>query len=171
MFFLARQLVGWIDHRRREPILRSIQPKIALTFNSPNGEKGEIMKVYNLTAHPISIIAEADCHSSPAIRKLVADANVKPVMVIPSYGMVSAKTETHEAEPIEGIPVFEKKITGIDPLPEESPDNIYIVSAMYVSAYRALYPNSNIPLYTVADLVYTEDGRTILGSRGIMLAL
>lgn len=43
MFFLARQLVGWIDHRRREPILRSIQPKIALTFNSPDGEKGEIV--------------------------------------------------------------------------------------------------------------------------------
>lgn len=129
------------------------------------------MKIFNLTAHPISIISEADCHSNPAIRKLVADADVKPAMIIPSYGMTSAKTETHEAEPIEGIPVFEKKITGIDPLPEESPENIYIVSAMYVSAYRALYPNSKIPLYTVADLVYTDDGRTILGSRGIMRAI
>ncbi len=128
-------------------------------------------KIFNLTAHPISIIAEEDCHSNPAIRKLVADANVKPIMVIPSYGMASAKNETHEGNPIEGIPVFEKKITGIDPLPEESPENIYIVSAMYVAAYRALYPNKKIPLYTVADPVYTEDGRTILGSRGIMLAL
>lgn len=129
------------------------------------------MKIFNLTAHPINIIAEADCRSNPAIRKLVAAADVKPVTTIPSYGMASAHHATKLVRTIDGIPIYEKTVNTIDELPEsDDPDTIYIVSALYVSAYKSMYPDSTVGLYTVADPVYTEDGRTILGSRGIMKA-
>jgi len=44
--------------------------------------------------------------------------------------------------------------------------DLYVVSALYASAVRAQGGDTS-KLYTVADPVYTEDGRTVLGCRGI----
>lgn len=126
------------------------------------------MKIVNLTPHAINIISPDDYTSNPAIRKLVAKADVTPIASIPSYKVASATIDTTESEPIDGIPVFDKNITNVEPLPEfDGEECIYIVSALYATAYKRIYPDSDARLYTVADPVYTEDGRTILGSRGI----
>jgi hypothetical protein len=122
------------------------------------------MAIFNGTPHAINIITNGV--SDPQIRKMVVPAGVEPEIstVIPSHGMLSAKISTVEAEPIGGIPIFSKVITGIEPIPAEY--DVVIVSALYVSAARA----AGLPtdkLYTVADPVYSPDGRTILGCRGI----
>jgi len=121
------------------------------------------IKIFNGTPHDINIIDGS--RFDPSIRKYVAAGKeVTMVTSIPSNGILSAVIETAEMEPINGIPVYGKKITGIDPLPEGY--DIYVVSALYASAMRQLGGDTS-KLYTVADPVYSEDGRTILGCRGI----
>lgn len=124
-------------------------------------------KIYNGTPHSINIIDGS--RFDPSIRKYVAEGvaegkEVTVVASIPSNGVISAVIETAEMEPINGIPVYGKKIAGIDPLPEGY--DVYVVSALYASAMRQLGGDTS-KLYTVADPVYSEDGRTILGCRGI----
>ena len=100
----------------------------------------------------------------PSIRKYVVRGEATVVASIPNSGAVlSAIIETAEMEPINGIPVYGKKIVDVDPLPEGY--DIYIVSALYASTMRQLGGDTT-RLYTVADPVYSEDGR-ILGCRGI----
>lgn len=121
------------------------------------------MKIFNGTPHPINIVDGSTF--DPSIRKYVVVGDKATVVAsIPSNGVLSAVIETVEREPINGIPVYGKKIIGIDPLPEGY--DIYIVSALYASAMRQLGGDTS-KLYTVADPVYSEDGRTILGCRGI----
>ena len=122
-------------------------------------------KIFNGTPHSINIVREAVF--KPEIRKFVVPGNEEDVTVvasIPSDGVLSAKIDTVELPDVGGIPVYGKSIVGCDPLPEGY--DIYIVSALYVSAMRA-QGNDISKLYTVADPVYSEDGRTILGCRGI----
>jgi len=125
------------------------------------------MKIYNGTAHEVSIIGNAE--PAPAIRKLVVPEGIEPKVLarIPAMGMLNAKIESVETDPIGSVPVFSKKVVGCDNAPEGY--DVYIVSALYVSAARAVGLATD-RLYTVADPVYSPDGRTILGCRGICLA-
>jgi len=129
--------------------------------------KRKRIKIYNATPHPINIINNAVYRAD--IRKYVVPEEIQPniVATIPSDGILSAIIETTEKEPINGIPVYCKSINGCDPLPEGY--DIYIVSALYASAARACNRNTS-KLYTIAEPVYSPDGKTILGSRGICLA-
>lgn len=121
--------------------------------------------IHNFTPHPVNIITGSTF--DPSIRKYIADASTDPATVIPSSGMLSARLETVEAEAINDIPVFMKRVVGCDPLPDSvGDDDIIVVSALYVSAYRSVYGNTE-RLFTIADPVYTPDGKTILGCRGI----
>ena len=121
------------------------------------------LKIYNGTPHAINVVKKDSCTFNAAIRKWVA-TDPETVAQIASDGVLSARIETVESGAFGNVPVFSKKIVGIDPLPEGY--DIYVVSALYVSAARQMgYDTSK--LYTVADPVYSEDGRTILGSKGI----
>jgi hypothetical protein len=120
------------------------------------------MDIINCTPHAINIIDNATFNSD--LRKWTT-SNPNIVATIPSSGVVSAKIDAVDLRPINGIPVMGKTIVGVDPLPEGD-DAIYVVSALYASAYRTIHGNVE-RLYTVSDPVYSEDGRTILGSRGI----
>jgi hypothetical protein len=121
-------------------------------------------KIFNGTPHPINIVANAVFQVD--IRKYVVPDGIEPQIAasIPSNGVLSAKVDTVDGGNIDGIPVFTKNIAGCDTLPDGY--DIYIVSQLYVSAARACGIDTS-KLYTVADPVYTSDGRTILGSRGI----
>ena len=121
-------------------------------------------KIFNGTPHAINI--NINGVSDPAIRKMVIPADIQPEISIsiPSNGMLSAKIDSVQAESIDSIPVFGKKIASCDQIPEGY--DIVIVSALYVSAARSVGMDT-ARLYTVADPVYTADGRTILGCRGI----
>lgn len=121
-------------------------------------------KIYNGTPHPINIVANSVYHAD--IRKYIIPEGTEPKIVasVPSDGILSAQIETVESEPINGIPVYTKAITGCNPLPDGY--DIYIVSQLYVSAVRAAGMDTS-KLYTIADPVYSADGRTVLGSRGI----
>jgi len=119
---------------------------------------------FNGTPHAINIVDKATVTFNASIRKYVS---AEPVIVlsIPSNGMLSAKVKTVETAPMDGVPVFIKVFEGVDELPDAG---VIIVSAMYASAARATGASTQ-RLYTVADPVYTTDGKTIVGSLGICL--
>ncbi len=119
--------------------------------------------IRNFTPHSIKIVSQDSCTFNPIIRKWVSD-NPQILAEIVSEGVLSAKIETVLGDTINGIPVFSKKISGCDPVPADG--DIIIVSALFVSAARS-YGYDTSRLYTVADPVYSLDGKTILGSRGI----
>lgn len=121
------------------------------------------MKIYNGTPHDILIISKDTIRLESDIRKFVSN-EPKIIKKIPSNGVLSAKIETVEGEKKEGIPIFKKQIVGCDTIPIKY--DIVVVSALYVSACRAMGWDTS-SLYTIADTVYSEDGRTILGCRGI----
>lgn len=121
----------------------------------------------NNTPHVINIIDPKDIHFDSSIRKYVASADVKPIVVIPSSGTLNAKISTVDTDPVDGVPCFDKCIAGCDPLPDDG--NIHIVSALYASAAaKSGMDMSRIML--VADPVMTDDGKTFLGCRGLAKA-
>ena len=139
-------------------------------------------KIFNGTPHAINVVENSVFN--PSIRKYTGGSIV---LSITSNVMLNAKISSitlpsivladdlfteeyddcgnivlnkHYAE----IPVVGKSFTGIDPLPEGY--DIYIVSALYSSAaIKAGMDMSKI--YTVSDPVYTDDGNSFLGCRGI----
>ena len=120
--------------------------------------------IINNTPHPINVINPEDIRFDATIRKYVAPAGTEPVITIPSSGILNAKINTANTEPIEDIPCFDKEIINCDPLPDDG--NIHIVSALYASAAaKAGMDMSRIML--VADPVMSEDGKTFIGCRGL----
>ncbi len=123
------------------------------------------MNIFNATPHSINIINRGTCRFASELRKWVSE-NPEILTSIPSNGMLSANIEsTYEPNSSLSIPVFSKKIVGKDPIPAGY--SVVIVSQLYMSACNEL---EKINLYTVADPVYSVDGRTILGSLGICKA-
>lgn len=127
------------------------------------------MKIINLTPHDITVIDASTVTFNKDIRKNVVDPLFgDPVVVatIPSSGVASAEITTVADGVINGVPMYKKQITGCDALPDADDDTVFVVSALYVSAYRAVNGNTD-KLFTIADPVYTPDGKTIVGSLGI----
>lgn len=125
------------------------------------------MKILNYTPHTINIVNPDHTEFRADIRKNVALSDYEIIATVESSGVLSAKIQTAPGPNVGGIPIFEKQIIGVDPLPEtDDPDTIFIVSALYVSAYRKVH-GDDARLYTIADPVYSQDGKTIIGSLGI----
>ena len=123
------------------------------------------MAIINNTPHSINIIDPKDTHFDSAIRKWVAATDdIKPILVIPSNGVLNAKISTISSDPVDGIPCFDKAINGCDPLPDDN--NIHVVSALFASAAaKSGMDMSRIML--VADPVMSADGKTFIGCRGL----
>lgn len=121
------------------------------------------MKIYNGTPHSVDLISKESCYYDKHIRKWVSD---KPTYIckIPTDGILSAKITTKFNTMFSGIPIYDKVITDCDPLPEGY--DVVIVSALYASAY-SMIKKDTLKLYTIADPVYSTDGKTILGALGI----
>ena len=116
-------------------------------------------KIFNGTPHAINVVKNSTFNAS--IRKYVGG---KVVLSIPSTGMLNAKINAVDLPAIETIPVFGKSFSGVDMLPEGY--DIYIVSALYSSAAQKAGMDMS-KIFTVADPVYTEDGNSFIGCRGI----
>ncbi len=116
-------------------------------------------KIFNGTPHAINVVDGAVFTAS--IRKYTGGT---VVLSIPSNGMLNAKVSTVDMPAVDGIPCFGKAFSGVDVIP--SGYDIYIVSAMYASAAKAAGVDCS-KLYTVADPVYTDDGTSFIGCRGI----
>lgn len=136
-------------------------------------------KVLNFTPQPLHIFAAADVSYDAAIGKNVARDGAAPVITIPSSGILSARIVTSPLKDIDNVPVFVKKVAGCDSLPDGT--GPVVVSALFVKAARSMAWGVNDEakkmrsvfsrLHTVADPVYSADGRTILGCLGICPAL
>lgn len=116
-------------------------------------------KIFNGTPHAINIVEGSIFNSS--IRKYTG-GNV--VLSLPSNGILNAKINAVDLPAIDTIPVFGKSFVGVDSLPEGF--DVYIVSALFASAYLKSGADMS-KVFTVADPVYTNDGNSFLGCRGI----
>lgn len=124
------------------------------------------MTIVNMTPHSVNICDPEQIHFSTEIRKWVTDdPAVAVIKSIPSSGVLNARITTGEGEAIEGIPTFEKTIEGCDPLPDDK-DAIFIVSALYASAYMKQGGDPD-RIMLVADPVMTADGKSFVGCRGL----
>lgn len=131
------------------------------------------MRIWNFTPHAINIVE--GCTYDMKIRKYVYSGSEGKYLIkkaLSSDGVLNAKLGASDkpATFVEGIPVWEKYIKGIDEIPENvADDDIIVVSALYASAYNKC--NGRDPrLYTVSDPVYVEDSDgnfKIVGCRGI----
>ena len=119
----------------------------------------ENVKVFNGTPHVINVVQ--GCTFNPSLRKYVGG---EVVLSIPSNGMLNTKIDTLEGECINGIPTFYKSFSGVDSLPEGF--DVYIVSALYASAAAKSGADMS-RIFTIADPVYSADGNSFLGCRGI----
>mgnify|MGYP003526966902 FL=1 len=115
--------------------------------------------IFNGTPHAINVVSGSNF--DPSIRKYVGGS---VLFSIPSNGLLNAKITTVNSGDIDGIPVYAKQVTGVDPLPDGF--DIYIVSALYSGAAQKKGVDLS-KIYTVADPVYTSDGATVIGCRGI----
>lgn len=131
------------------------------------------MRIWNFTPHAINIIE--DCTFSPKLRKYVYTGGEGKYIIkkaLASDGILNAKirTDNKPSDTIDGIPVWDKKITGIDNIPSDvKEDDIIIVSALYATAV-AKCSGKDLRMYTVSDPVYIEDtdgNFKIVGCRGI----
>lgn len=130
-------------------------------------EKEYTMTIINMTPHAINICDPAKIHFETTIRKFVADDPTTAVIkTIPSSGVLNARISTVDGDSIDGIPTFEKAIEGCDPLPDAPEDAIFIVSALFASAFikRGGDPAR---IMLVADPVMTVDGKSFVGCRGL----
>jgi hypothetical protein len=116
-------------------------------------------KIFNGTPHAINVVENSVFN--PAIRKYTGG---DIVLSIPSHGMLNAKITSVDLPDVDGIPVFGKSFSGVDNLPEGY--DVYIVSALYASAAQKAGADMS-KIFTVADPVYTEDGNSFTGCRGI----
>ena len=120
-------------------------------------------KIFNGTPHSINIINPTSCVFNPSIRKWTSE-NPEILKSIHSDGILNAKLESIQISTIiEDIPTFDKKIVDCDDIPDAE---FIIVSALFFSAARVCGKDTS-RLFTVADPVYSPDGRTIIGSLGI----
>lgn len=125
------------------------------------------MRIWNMTPHAINIIRKDHVEFKAEIRKNVALPDYEVATSLPTDGVLSAKLESTPTEDILGIPCYEKQVVGCDPLPDEVEDgDIVVVSALYATAYKRTYGDTD-QLFTIADPVYSNDGKTVLGSLGI----
>jgi hypothetical protein len=117
-------------------------------------------KIFNGTPHAINVVKNAVFN--PTIRKYIGGT---VVLSIPSNGMLNATVKTVDLYPVNDIiPVFGKSFTGVDSLPDGY--DVYIVSAMYASAAKSAGLDMK-NVFTVADPVYTDDGKSFVGCRGL----
>lgn len=120
--------------------------------------------IINNTPHSVNVIDPKDIHFDANIRKYVAPSDTTPILTIPSSGVLNAKIDTVDDDPLDGVPIFAKVINGCDPIPDDG--NIHIVSALYASAAaKAGYDLTRLLL--VADPVMSTDGKTFIGCRGL----
>jgi len=122
------------------------------------------MTILNFTPHVLNFFSADSVSFDATIRKNVVKDGATPSHVIPSSGMLSAKIDTVADGDINGIPVFKKQVTGCDPLPEG--DSLVVVSALFATAAQKQGLDMN-RIFTVADPVFSADGRTVLGCLGI----
>lgn len=120
----------------------------------------KLMRIFNGTPHMINIIDKSSCYENMNLRKLVSS---EPVYLhkIPTNKVLNVEFKTTH---VEGI-IFKNEIVSINELPKHY--GIYIVSALYASAYSTLRLREPSKLYTVCDTVYDSDGKTILGCIGL----
>ncbi len=120
------------------------------------------MKIFNGTAHNIHIVRGATFNQQLPTYTL---GNGKVTRVITSSDMLNAKITTTNTGNIDDIPQFQKRTEGYSPLLEGY--DVYIVSLLYVQAYTG---KDKEKLFTVADPVMSNDGKTFIGCRGLTKA-
>lgn len=122
------------------------------------------MCILNFTPHKINIFSEESVEFRPEIRKYVAKPGAEPVESLASAGMLSAKIESQKIGELAGVPIFQKNVVALDPMPEGNCQ--LVVSAIYAVAARQLGIEKG-RLVVISDPVFAADGESVVGCLGL----
>src|SRR5690606_41800933 len=86
------------------------------------------MTILNFTPHSLNFFNVGDASFDASIRKWVAKDGATPFATIPSSGMLSAKIDTVDDDPVACMPTFAKKVAACDSLPAGR--EVVVVSAL-----------------------------------------
>lgn len=111
----------------------------------------------NFTPHTVVILTKDGVEFDPKTRKYQLVGEPVKLAELPSEGVLSAKFEDVDSDPIEGIPTKKRTLIGCDPLPEG--DDYLVVSLLYAQALKETGVQTN-RLLTVGDPVY-QDGKIV----------
>jgi len=113
-----------------------------------------VANIINMTPHLINIYGADSTQFDASIRKLLVLEGAQPSQTIqPSGTLLNAKQSEVIADAVDGIPCMAFTFTHADALPIGEYDDYYVVSALYVSACKALGLPTN-QLLTVRGTVY-----------------
>jgi len=122
----------------------------------------------NMTPHTINFYRPNDITFAKETKRWVKISDAKPFVSIESEGCARVQHGLSKPEDVlvDGIevPVLEKPILDLDPLPQGEP---CIVSLIYAQAYRSVRGNDGTILYTVGDTILDERG-AIIGARNLV---
>jgi len=110
-----------------------------------------MLRLRNFTPHNINIFAKEDVFYDEKQRKYFIKEGAKPLLVLPSEGILNAHIDYELSENVDGIDIFEARVKNIDPLPSGR----LIVSALFVTACKILGINTN-RLLTISQPVYSN---------------
>ena len=123
----------------------------------------------NMTPHTINFYRPNDITFAKETKRWVKISDAKPFVSIESEGCARVQHGLSKPEDVlvDGcpIPVLEKPILDLDPLP--SGTGPVIVSLIYAQAYRAVRGQDGMILYTVGDTILDERG-AIIGAKNLV---
>ena len=115
----------------------------------------------NLTAHPVNIYRETDCHVDSQGRKLIVNTGAEPVLTIPAGEVVNIKFTTSIVDEISGVPVYETIGT-----PHEEVYDDDVITSFLSAPYIKVTEGHNV--YTVHGTVYTDEQSRPCGCWGLL---
>ena len=131
------------------------------------------MRIWNFTPHSLNFYSESDTTPAPKIRKLIINTGAKPVLTVPSDGMLNAKIDYVKVDSNLPIVEYAPKVTAVDSIPENiAEDDIVVVSALYISAYRIVHGTVDPRFRTISNPVYeNESNPRPIGCLGVGLPI
>ena len=124
----------------------------------------------NMTPHTINFYRPNDLTYAKDTRRWVRISDAEPFAVITSDGCARVQYGLSKPDDVlvDGIavPVLEKPMLELDPLPQGEP---CIVSLVYAQAYRAKRGHDGTLLYTVGDTIVDDHG-AIIGAKNLVKA-
>jgi len=120
------------------------------------------MKIFNGTANEINIIENS--FFDPKDRKYKGGTHTTTISL---NHELSAEINAVYLNVVNHIPFYKKRIILYEPLPEGY--DIYILSEKYILALKSDSWYTEKSIYMVSDPVYTDDGQTIIGHKGLVV--
>jgi len=127
------------------------------------------MIIWNCLPYPVNIYAVDDVIRNDEHKKYVLkNKRTKPRLVLSPEGkLLNVRFEKRKIGEIDGIPLYETKLVGVDPIPDEP--HYVIVTNLYANAALRIGLRGVGKLLVITDPVYSNpDSSKAVGCLGLV---